>query len=106
MEDYNFWQDLFDTYQSLPDWMKFAWLVIPPSFLLGLIAMIMRYRLATRTSTKVIDGELLYSVRSEADNELRIYRHDHSYGQDHFPKDTVVPLLIEDRAIQDRDVAK
>jgi hypothetical protein len=90
MEDYNFWQDLFDTYQSLPDWMKFAWLVIPPSFILGLIAMIMRYRLNSKHASKVIEGELLYSVRSQADNELRVYRH----GHDHFPKDTVVPLPI------------
>ena len=27
MEDYNFWADLFDTYQSLPDWLKLAWLI-------------------------------------------------------------------------------
>ena len=25
MDDYNFWRDLFDTYQSLPPWMQFAW---------------------------------------------------------------------------------
>ena len=37
MDDYNFWQDVFDTDQSLSDWMKFAWLVVPPIFLLGLI---------------------------------------------------------------------
>ena len=43
MEDYNFWQDFFDTYQSLPDWMKALWLIVPPAFLLGLIALIMRY---------------------------------------------------------------
>ena len=32
----NFWQDFFDTYQSLPDWMKLAWLVVLPAFALGL----------------------------------------------------------------------
>ena len=32
MESYSFWQDFFDTYQSLSDWMKFAWLVVPPGF--------------------------------------------------------------------------
>ena len=25
MDDYNFWRDLFDTYQSLPPWIQFAW---------------------------------------------------------------------------------
>jgi hypothetical protein len=93
MEDYNFWQDLFDTYQSLPDWMKFAWLVIPPSFLLGLIAMFMRYRLATRSQNKIINGELIYSVRSDEENELRVYRH----GHEQTVKNTVVPLPIIQR---------
>ncbi|MEG9884327.1 MAG: hypothetical protein V6Z86_06870 [Hyphomicrobiales bacterium] len=37
MDDYHFWQDVFDTYQSLSDWMKFAGLVVPLVFLLGLI---------------------------------------------------------------------
>jgi len=45
MENYNFWQDFFDTYQSLSDWIKFLWLIIPPSFVLGLSALILRYRL-------------------------------------------------------------
>ena len=37
MENYNFWQDFFDTYQSLSNWMKVLWLVVPPAFLLVLI---------------------------------------------------------------------
>ena len=32
--DYNFWRDLLDTYQSLPDWLKFCWLVVPSGLLL------------------------------------------------------------------------
>lgn len=35
MDSYNFWQDLFDTYQSLSDWMKTLWLIVPPAFALG-----------------------------------------------------------------------
>ena len=31
--DYNFWRDLLDTYQSLPDWLKFCWLFIPAALL-------------------------------------------------------------------------
>ena len=27
MEDYNFWRDLFDTYQSLPPGLQLAWLI-------------------------------------------------------------------------------
>ncbi|WP_156892533.1 hypothetical protein [Salaquimonas pukyongi] len=45
MEDYNFWQDFFDTYQSLSDWMKFAWLIVPPAFLPGLVALVLHFRM-------------------------------------------------------------
>lgn len=37
MNDYNFWSDLLDTFQSSPDWIKALWLLIPPGFLLGLV---------------------------------------------------------------------
>ena len=44
--DYNFWRDLLDTYQSLDDWLKLCWLVIPSGLLLiagnGLSNMIQR----------------------------------------------------------------
>lgn len=56
MGDYNFWQDFFDTYQSLSDWMKFAWLVVPPAFLLGLVALFMWYRLAAKRATEPKTG--------------------------------------------------
>jgi len=46
MDDYNFWRDLFDTYQSLPDWLKLLWLVVPPGFVLALTGLILRHRLA------------------------------------------------------------
>lgn len=26
-QDYNFWRDLFDTYQSLTPWLQLAWLI-------------------------------------------------------------------------------
>jgi hypothetical protein len=42
MDDYNFWQDFFDTYQSLSDWMKALWLIVPPAFLLVLIRLFAR----------------------------------------------------------------
>jgi len=44
VEPYNFWQDFFDTYQSLSDWMKFAWLIVPPAFVLGLVALVLHFR--------------------------------------------------------------
>lgn len=97
MEDYNFWQDLFDTYQSLSDWMKLAWLVVPPAFLLGLIALILRFRLTSKERSDATDGELIYSVRSDEENEFRIYGHRH----EQIVKDAIVllPTLQRERRL-------
>ena len=38
--DYNFWRDLLDTYQSLPDWLKFFWLAIPSATIVALCHMV------------------------------------------------------------------
>ncbi|NVK34103.1 MAG: hypothetical protein HWE23_06470 [Rhodobacteraceae bacterium] len=51
--DYNFWQDFFDRYQSLSDWMKMLWLVVPPAFVLGLIALVMRMRINSKRADHV-----------------------------------------------------
>lgn len=75
MEHYNFWQDFFDTYQSLSDWMKFAWLVVPPVFLLGLLALVMRYRLASKCVAAPDKWNLAYTVFSDENGILRIYTH-------------------------------
>ncbi len=76
MESYNFWQDFFDTYQSLSDWMKFAWLVVPPAFVLGLVALFLWYRLATKRAAEPEIGTLAYTVFSNQNGDLRIYAHD------------------------------
>lgn len=76
MESYNFWQDVFDTYQSLSDWMKFAWLVVPPAFLLGFLAPVMRYRLAAKRAMEPDTGSLAYTVFCDENGILRIHAHD------------------------------
>jgi len=76
MDDYNFWQDFFDTYQSLSDWMKFAWLVVPPAFALGVLALVMRYRLAAKRIVDLPAGSLAYIVIPDEKGTLRIYSHD------------------------------
>ena len=48
MGNYNFWQDLFDTYQSLSDWLKILWLIVPPAFVLALVALTLRFRIESR----------------------------------------------------------
>ncbi len=80
MESYNFSQDLFDTYQSLSDWMKLAWLVVPPAFLLGLLALVMRYRLASKRGAKAVRGTLAYTILPDENGGLRIYAHDGGSG--------------------------
>ena len=87
MEDYNFWRDLFDTYQSLPDWLKFAWLVLPPTFLLCFIALFMWFRLNTRPAHNVENGDLIYSIVREESGQTKIYCH-RSLGDGDF-----LPLL-------------
>ena len=74
MENYNFWADFFDTYQSLSDGVKILWLVVPPAFVLGLVALGLRYRLALKTRHDVIEGELIYSVHRDEYDQLRVYR--------------------------------
>ena len=75
MESYNFWRDFFDTYQSLSDWMKFAWLVVPPAFVLGLVALFLWYRLATKRAAEPETGTLAYTVFSSQNGDLRIHTH-------------------------------
>jgi hypothetical protein len=76
--DYNFWKDLFDTYQSLPDWLKFAWLVVPVFFLFALISLFLRYRIAARkagVAEEIIEGELVYTVYRDDFGDLQIRQH-------------------------------
>lgn len=75
MDNYNFWADFLDTFQSSPDWIKALWLLIPPGFLLGLIAMMMRFRLTAKQMDHGSKGELIYSVHRDAGNQLHIVRH-------------------------------
>ncbi len=75
MDDYNFWQDFFDTYQSLSDWMKFAWLVVPLASGLGLSAVFLRYRLAAKQAEKLISGDLAYTIHRDDFGHLHVRRY-------------------------------
>lgn len=86
--DYNFWKDFFDTYQSLPDWMKFAWLIVPPSFTLGLVALVMRMRIISKRAETMEAGTLAYTVYQDEDDGLRIYAHN---GLDALPDQRLEP---------------
>lgn len=91
MEPYNFWQDFFDTYQSLSDWMKFAWLIVPSAFFLGLAVLILRYRLKSKRAKDTDTGTLAYTVHKDENGGLRIYTHD---GANPLPVRTSGPHLL------------
>lgn len=75
MDNYNFWQDFFDTYQSLSDWLKVLWLIVPPAFVLGLVALTLQFRLTSKHMNSGLDGELVYSIRRDAQNRIHILSH-------------------------------
>ncbi len=75
MEPYNFWQDFFDTYQSLSDWMKMLWLIVPPAFVLGLVALAMRMRIDLKQADHGFTGKLIYSIHRDTENQFHIVSH-------------------------------
>jgi len=75
MQDYNFWADLLDTYQSLSIWMKTLWLIVPPTFLLILLTIILRHRIAYKRADIKFPGNLVYSIRRDERQQLHVYHH-------------------------------
>ncbi len=75
MDGYNFWQDFFDTYQSLSNWTKAIWLIVPPAFVLGLIALVPRHRVAVSQAETGMRGDLVYTIHRDGDDKLHVYRH-------------------------------
>lgn len=74
-EPYNFWQDFFDTYQSLSDWIKALWLIVPPTFLLLLLWMGLRARNEHRSVETNVGGRLIYSVYRDNQNRFHVISH-------------------------------
>lgn len=93
MEPYNFWQDFFDTYQSLSDWMKMLWLIVPPAFALGALWLGLDYRLKSRSAAPTGDGTLAYTVFADETGIWRIHAHQEAVAViDERPEATVLHL--------------
>ncbi|MFK5978884.1 MAG: hypothetical protein QM488_08370 [Rhizobiaceae bacterium] len=75
MQDYNFWADLLDTYQSLSIWTKSLWLIVPPAFLLALLTIILRHRIAYKRADINFPGDLIYSIHRDEREQLHVYHH-------------------------------
>jgi hypothetical protein len=82
MDGYNFWQDFFDTYQSLSDPTKALWLIVPAGFLLGLIALVLRHRVAVRQAESGLRGDLIYTIHRDGDGQIHIYRHGAAFDRE------------------------
>lgn len=108
MDSYNFWQDLLDTFQSSPDWIKALWLLIPPGFVLALIGMVMCYRLGVKRSEKGLDGALVYEVVPEGGEQRGVYDHPTSMiGDDillSLEQSRSVQLLSQLKSVRPEDI--
>ena len=71
MEDISAFQAFLGTYQSLADWIKALWLIVPPAFIFAMTALLARGRRAVPEA----DGELVYTVHRDAAGQYRIRRH-------------------------------
>ena len=71
MEDISAFQAFLGTYQSLADWIKALWLIVPPAFILLLTALLLR----AKRPVPEIDGELVYTVHRDVSGQYRILRH-------------------------------
>lgn len=80
MGNYNFWQDFFDTYQSLSDWMKALWLIVPPAFVLGLVALVMRLKIDSKQADHGFTGKLIYSIYRDEEDQFHIVAHGREIG--------------------------
>jgi hypothetical protein len=90
MEDVSAWQAFLGTYQSLTDWIKALWLIVPPAFIFAMTALLMR----GRRPAPEIAGELVYTVHRDPSGQYRVLRHASS---DDAP--ALLPLEQEYRAL-------
>ncbi|MGY6645614.1 MAG: hypothetical protein ACXIVD_10380 [Salinarimonas sp.] len=71
MEEISAWQAFLGTYQSLADWIKALWLIVPPAFIFAMTALLSR----AKRPVPEVDGELVYTVRRDAAGQYRVLRH-------------------------------
>ncbi|HMB11611.1 hypothetical protein [Saliniramus sp.] len=71
MEEISAFQAFLGTYQSLADWIKALWLIVPPVFIFAMTALILR----GRREVPEVDGELVYTVHRDDGGQYRVLRH-------------------------------
>ncbi len=86
MDDISAFQAFLGTYQSLADWIKALWLIVPPVFIFAMTALILR----ARRPVPEVDGELVYTVHRDVSGQYRLLRHAPSALPDDMP--ALLPL--------------
>ena len=79
MDDYNLWQDLFDTFQSLAQWLKFYFMTLLAMTVLAPMVLVPWYLLQRRRLKLMAQpgrGKLVCTITRNADGELEVYAHD------------------------------
>ena len=70
--EYNFWRDLLDTYQSLPDWLKLLWLLIPAAMITAAgsaFARLVKHLLSGGNRRQNLTARSAYRGSFDADDE-------------------------------------
>jgi hypothetical protein len=75
MDDYNFWSDLLDTWQSTADWIKALAILAPQASALAALALVLRHRRARRRAEPLPAGTLAYTIWRDDDDRLHVMRH-------------------------------
>ena len=61
--------------RTLSDGMKALWLIVPAAFVLGVIALILRHRVALRKIETAKGCDLVYTICRDDKGALLVYRH-------------------------------
>ena len=76
-------QAFLATYQSLADWIKALWLIVPPAFVFAMTALLLRAKRSIPAPEA--DGELVYTVYRDASGRYRVLRHASPDAPDDMP---------------------
>ena len=96
MEGYHFWKDVLDTYQSSSDLIQALWLIVPPAFLLGLIALLLRHRVQRKRAAKPTFRDVIYPLAADQPQKTD-WRHVAPLIQNRPPEDEFLRALLENR---------
>ena len=72
MDDYNFWADHLDTFQSSSDYIKTVILLIPVLFVLGVLFLVLHYRHRPAPPTLLLDETAVRYLEERAERPLTV----------------------------------